>query len=164
MTGLITVVSEPRFVSSSLEVDAAETALGSRFPQGYREYVTEYGEGVLGGVYIRIYPPHRILGGDMSQWRSRIAEYWFWDDSPEILTQARALECTIIGDTLDGDEIVFHRRDPDCIFVLPRNFSQVFTAGRGLPEAIEWLCSAGVLTEGFTERKFEPFDSRRKAK
>jgi len=27
-------------------------------------------------------------------------------------------------------------------------------------EAIEWLCSSNVLTESFTARDFEPFDSR----
>jgi hypothetical protein len=30
-------------------VDAAEAHLGIRFPTGYREYVTKFGEGVLGG-------------------------------------------------------------------------------------------------------------------
>jgi hypothetical protein len=33
-------------------------------------------------------------------------------------------------------------------------------AGNGLAQAIEWLCSSNILTEAFTERDFEPFDSR----
>src|SRR5262245_40085049 len=58
----ITVIGSPLVLSTPVEVDAAEARLGIRFPTGYREYVTKFGEGVLGGSYIRIYPPHRILG------------------------------------------------------------------------------------------------------
>jgi hypothetical protein len=78
----ITVIGSPLVLSTPAEVDAAEAHLGIRFPTGYREYVTTFGEGVLGGSYIRIYPPHRILGGtsnNLLQWRQRISECWFWD-------------------------------------------------------------------------------------
>jgi hypothetical protein len=78
----ITVIGSPLVLSTPAEVDAAEAHLGIRFPTGYREYVTKFGEGVLGGSYIRIYPPHRILGrtsNNLLRWRQRISEYWFWD-------------------------------------------------------------------------------------
>src|SRR5262249_5818960 len=68
----ITVIGSPLVLSTPAEVDAAEAQLGIRFPTGYREYVTKFGEGVLGGSYIRIYPPHRILAGtsnNLLQWR-----------------------------------------------------------------------------------------------
>ena len=60
----VTVVGGPLVLSSQAEVDAAESELGLQFLYGYREYVTQFGEGVLGGTYIRIYPPRRILAGD----------------------------------------------------------------------------------------------------
>ena len=85
----ITVIGGPLVLSTPAEVDAAEAHLGIRFPTGYREYVTKLGEGVLGGSYIRIYPPHRILGGtsnNLLQWRQRISEYWFWDLGRHVLT------------------------------------------------------------------------------
>jgi hypothetical protein len=160
----ITVIGSPLVLSTHAEVDAAETHLGMRFPTGYREYVTKFGEGVLGGSYIRIYPPHRILSGtnnNLLQWRQRISEYWFWDLGRDVLTKEEALQSIIIGDTLEGDELIVHPSNPERVFVLPRNSEGIYVAGEGLPEAMEWLCSSGTLTEAFDERNFEPFDTRR---
>jgi hypothetical protein len=160
----ITVIGSPLILSTPAEVDAAEAQLGMRFPTGYREYVTKFGEGVLGGSYIRIYPPHRILGGtsnNLLQWRQRISGYWFWDLGRDVLTKEEALQSVIIGDTLDGDELIVHPSNPDRVFVLPRNRREIYVAGDGLAEAIEWLCGSGTLTEPFDERNFEPFNTRR---
>jgi len=46
----VTVVGGPLVLSSQAELDEAEAQLGIRFPFGYREYVTRFGEGVLGGA------------------------------------------------------------------------------------------------------------------
>jgi len=153
------------FLSPESEVDQAEQVLGMRFPPGYREYVTRFGEVFLGGTYVRIYPPRRILSGDNNnaEWRARIAQYWFWDDGKDVLTKARALECVIIGDTFDGDELIVHPDQPGTIYVLPRHSEHIHVAGHGFFEAIEWLCSAGILTEAFQDRIFDPFDSREEA-
>lgn len=158
----VIVVGGPLVLSPPAEVDAAEAQLGIRFPAGYREYVTRFGEGILGGVYIRVYPPRRILSGinNLAEWRERIGQYWFWDAGRDVLTRERAVESVILGDTYDGDELVVHPDNPERIYVLPRHSAAIHVAGDGLPAAIEWLCSAGVLTEAFTERNFEPFDSR----
>ena len=146
-------------LSSDEQVDEAQRRLGTKLPAGYREYVTTLGEGVLGGFYIRIYLPESLVGGrnDVEEWRRRIDEYWFWDDGAEILTKERALECVRFGDTLDGDELIIHPENPNLIYVLPRHFESIFVAGTGLPDAIEWLCSSGVLTAPFSDRIFEPF-------
>lgn len=154
----IKVIGGSLLRSETSEVDQAEVRLGVRFPTGYREYVTRFGDGVLGGSYIRIYPPQRILSGEnnLDEWRQRIGEYWFWDDGREVLTKEQALQAIIIGDTLDGDELIFHPREPERIYVLPRHSEEIYMAGMGLPEAIEWLCSSGKLTEPFSQRNFEP--------
>lgn len=158
----ITVVGGPPALSTPEEVDAAEAQLGIRFPAGYREYVTRFGEGVLGGSWVRVYPPRRILSGDnnLAEWRQRIDEYWFWDDGRDVLTKDQALRSVILGDTTDGDELVVHPDHPDRVYVLPRNREDILVAGEGLPAALEWLCGSGELTEPFGERDFEPFDSR----
>jgi hypothetical protein len=157
----VTVVGGPLVLSSPIEVDAAEAQLGIKFPEGYREYVTQFGEGVLGGSYVRIYPPGRILNGsnNLVEWRQRIDEYWFWDDGKDVLTKEQALESVIIGDTLEGDELIVHPSNSERVFVLPRNSEDVYVAGDGLPAAIEWLCGSGTLTDAFAERDFEPFGS-----
>ena len=148
-------VDGPRVVATEDEIDVLEADLGIRLPEGYREFMVVLGEGVLGGTYVRIYPPWRIRR-ELQGWQNRIREYWFWKG----LDKERALAAVVVGDTLDGDELIVHPSDPDEIWVLPRHSERALVAGRGLWEALEWLCSAGVLTEPFAERKFEPFDSR----
>lgn len=133
-----------------------------KFPIGYREYVTRFGEGVLGSSYIRIYPPKRVVG-ERQEWRKRVDEYLFWKPGWTGLTKEAAQNSTVIGDTVDGDELVTHPKNPNKIFVLPRNEERVLVAGKGLPAAIGWLCSSGVLTEAFKDRNFEPFEARPEA-
>jgi len=43
-----------------------------------------------------------------ADWRDRIKKYWVWDKGTDLLPKARALECVIVGDTGNGDELVFH--------------------------------------------------------
>jgi len=161
----IQVVGEPLVLSSDAEVDSAEAQLGMRFPAGYREYVTRFGEGILGGVYIRIYPPRRIVSGlnNLAEWRERIDEFWLWDEGRDVLSKEQALQSVIIGDTFDGDELIVHPSNFERVYVLPRHSDNIYVAGDGLPSAIEWLCNSGTLTEAFEERQFEPFDSRKDA-
>src|SRR5262249_16935776 len=144
------------------EVNAAEAQLGIHFPSGYREYVTQFGEGVLGGSYVRIYPPRRILSGanNLAEWRRRIDQYWFWDGGSKVLTKNQVLEGIIIRDTLEGDELIVRPDNPERVYGLTRHSEDIYIAGNGLPAVIEWLCGSGTLTEPFVERDFEPFDSR----
>jgi hypothetical protein len=53
-----------------------------------------------------------------------------------------------------------HPGNPERIYVLPRHSEDIYIAGDGLLAVIEWLCGSGTLTQPFTERNFEPFDSR----
>jgi hypothetical protein len=158
----VTVIGAPLVLSQPAEVDAAEMQLGIRFPSGYREYVTQLGEGVLGGSYIRIYPPLRILSGtnNVAAWRRWIAQYWFWGGGGSALTKQQALDDIIIGDTLDRYELIVHPANPERIYVLPRQREKIYVAGDGLPAAIEWRCTSGALTEPFPEREFRPVHAR----
>ena len=153
------IVGEQLFLSTDDEVDAAEQQIGVSFPVGYREFVTTFGEGVLGGTFVRIYPPHRILR-DLPMWRERIDQFWLWDEGKATLTKAEALISVVIGDTLNGDELVVRPEQPDRILVLPRYSEDVLVAGDGLPNAIEWLCNSGILAEPFSDRDLEPFTTR----
>jgi hypothetical protein len=155
----IQVVGEPLVLARPADVDALASRLWITFPLGYREYVTRLGEGVFGGSFVRISPPWRIES-ELSEWRRRIKKYWFWDEGRDLLPKERALECVIIGDTVNGDELVFHPNRPNRLFVLPRDSEQIFEAGGDLLDAVEWMCTSGELGEAFNERNFEPFDSR----
>ena len=159
----VRIKGKPLVRATPADVDALEKDLWIAFPGGYREYVTKLGEGVLGGDFVRIYPPWRIAK-ELDDWRQRIKKHWFWDKGRAILPKQRALECVIIGDTTNGDEIVFHPTRPGHLFVLPRDEETVFVAGADLFAAIDFACSSGKLTEAFATRDFEPFDSRKDAK
>ena len=137
-----------------------ETQLWLTFPRGYREYITTLGEGVLGGSFVRVYPPWRILR-ELSEWRERLREFWFWDKGRKVLPKERALEAVIVADTLNGDELVFHTGKPDHLFVLPHESEKIYEAGTDLLAAVDWMCDSGKLTKRFSERNFEPFDSRK---
>ena len=153
--------SSTYFHNHAADVDAAEKELGTPLPTGYREFISRFGEGLLAG-YVRVYPPHQILEGDNSvtQWRKRIGEYWFWDEGRDVLTKEKALECVIIADTLDGDELAAHPSEPDRLYVFPRNEEKIYVAGDGFLAALEWLLASGTITEPIEDRTFEPFNSR----
>ncbi len=163
----VKVAKGPLVTASANEVDALEAKLWLTFPEGYREYVARLGEGYLNSV--RIYPPWRIEK-ELQAWRRRVAQYWFWDEGPQILPQERGVECVCVGDTLGGDELVFHPSRPDRLFVLPRDAFEVFEAGADLLSAVEWMLTPGNLIgededdedEGPTDEGliFEAFDSR----
>jgi hypothetical protein len=153
----------PLVLATPRQVDELEARLWITFPPGYREYVTQIGEGEL-GEFVKVYPPWRV-DRELAEWRSRIDKYWLWDKGKGVLPKARALECVVVGDTGNGDELVFHPRYPDRLFVLTGRGSsgdgEIFVVGSDLLSAIEWMCSSGRLTRRFKDRTLRPFDSRR---
>lgn len=141
------------------EVDAAEAALTVTFPSGYREFITRYGRGVLGGP-VRIYTPDDMLHGanNVREWRQRIDEYWFWDKTEALFPKAHALECIVIGDTVGGDELVFHPAQPSRLYVLSHDFDEAYLASEsGLDAAVDWFFTSGVLDKPFEDKSFEPY-------
>jgi hypothetical protein len=159
----VRILKQPLVLAHPGQIEALESTLWVTFPSGYREYVTKLGEGVLGGTFVRIYPPWRI-DKDLGEWRRRVSKYWFWEKSRELLPKERALECIIIGDTVNGDELIFHPTRSNRLLVLPRDSEKAVIAGSDVLEAVEWMCSSGKLTKPFSERDFEPFDSRKEAR
>lgn len=142
------------FLADEEEILACEKTLNVTFDEDYKDYVQKYGSGILGGTYIRVYLPETIVL-TLEEWKNRIKEYWFWDEGKEVLIKDEVLNSIRIGDTFDGDEIVLLNSQ---YYILPRNSEMIYKAGNTLEEAINWLCSSGILTEAFTEREFEPFD------
>ncbi|MDM1349202.1 SMI1/KNR4 family protein [Myroides marinus] len=142
------------FLPTTEDINNCEQQLGFTFEEDYNTFMRQYGTGILGGTYIRIYSPTRITKGQ-SEWLERVTQYYFWEDGEDILTKEQVLESICIGDTLDGDEIIFYQNQ---YYVLPRYEENIYALGATLNDAIEWLCTAGILTEAFVEREFEPFN------
>lgn len=144
------------FLADEEEILACEKTLNISFDEDYKEYVLAYGSGILGGTYVRVYLPETIIL-TLEEWKNRITEYWFWDEGKEVLTKDEVLNSIRIGDTFDGDEIIFLNNQ---YYILPRYSEMIYKAGNSLEETISWLCSAGILTEAFSEREFEPFNPK----
>jgi len=142
------------FLAEEEDILACEKILNIVLDEDYKEYVLNFGSGILGGTYVRIYLPETIIM-TLATWKSRINEYWFWDEGKEVLTKEEVLDSVRIGDTFDGDEIIYFKKE---YYILPRHSEMIYKAGKTLEETITWLCSSGILTEAFSERDFEPFD------
>src|SRR3954451_5668917 len=87
------------------EVADSAARLGLRFPEGYAEYVTELGAGTLSG-YLRIWLPRQVED-ELAEHRRFLSENFFWDGRAPP-PPSRAAETVLLGDTLDGDSLVFH--------------------------------------------------------
>lgn len=142
------------FVATEKEIEICETTLNIKFEDDYKDYVLTYGNGILGGTYIRMYLPERIKNTFL-EWKNGIKQYWFWDEGKDILTKDEVLNSVRVGDTFDGDELILYKSN---YYILPRHSGKIYKIGKTLEETVSWLCSAGILTEPFTERDFEPFD------
>lgn len=163
------------------DVDALEATLSSPMPSGYREYVTRFGSGDLGGrtqrpegmlptdlfgsflglggrppdgPYLRVSMP-RDVPDATHDWRHALEEHWFWD-APEVIARERAAECAVFAYTVVGDTLAFHPDAPDRIFIFPRRGSAIHAIDGGLVGVIDWLFTAGVLEPPINERIFTP--------
>jgi hypothetical protein len=98
-------------------VESVEARLGFAFPEDYRRFVMTLGAGET-EFHVQARSPQMILEHDLQEAQDRLAEFWFWDHSLEILAQARAIECVPFFGSADGDDILFHPSDRSRWFIL----------------------------------------------
>ena len=79
------------FLAENEDILACEKTLNIAFDEDYKEYVLNYGSGILGGTYVRIYLPETIIL-TMDEWKSRITEYWFWDEGKRCFIKRRSVK------------------------------------------------------------------------
>jgi hypothetical protein len=60
------VTGNSLILSTESEVDELEKKYGITFPNGFREFMSKFGEGTL-GCYLRFYSPKRIEHGPYGQ-------------------------------------------------------------------------------------------------
>jgi hypothetical protein len=140
------------------QVAAAEAAIGVRFPPGYAEFVTRFGDGAVSN-WVRVYPPARVAEEHPGH-RGRREEYYFWDEGADVLTRDQVAASVLLADTYNGDEVIYHPAEPQGLFVLPRDEGTIYPIGRTLAEAVDWLCTSGTLTGPITFKSFEPASGR----
>jgi hypothetical protein len=152
----IHLINHNLVLASAEEVTQLEQQLGAKMPDGYQEFVTTLGLGILKDA-VRIYMPNRI-SRELNEFQQRWDEYWFCDKGRDILSKEKAMESIIIADTIIGDELVFHPLQPNKLYILPHNSDQIFEPGSNLDEAIEWILHSGVLfSDGDDEEEDEDF-------
>jgi hypothetical protein len=142
--------------STDADVSAAEASLGTRFPPGFRAWMTTLGTGILSDL-VRVYQlPHllELIAEAQARWR----EYYFWDEGRDVLPRQAVLESIIVADTQSGDEVIFHPSNPEALYVLPRDQERIYRIGARFEDALEWLCISGVISQPVASLYYEPFD------
>ncbi|HIK14135.1 MAG TPA: SMI1/KNR4 family protein [Leptolyngbyaceae cyanobacterium M33_DOE_097] len=118
------VAAPPLCPIPTQELVAVENQLGFLFPEDYRAFITTIGVGNA-ELGIRAFSPQLILDSMLSEAHDRLSEFWFWDESPNVLTQAQAIECVPFFDSYHGDDILFHPSDPNRWFILGHETEEV---------------------------------------
>lgn len=150
----IYLVTERLVRSTDVEVSAAEASLGARFPPGFRAWMTTLGAGILSDL-VRVYGLPRLLELAVET-RARWREYYFWDEGRDVLPRQAVIESILVADTLNGDEVIFHPSTPEALYLLPRHQDRIYRLGARFEDALEWLCTSGVVSQPVTSLYFQP--------
>jgi len=148
-------IKSPLYLATPEDVQSVSDLLKTSFPQGYEEYVTTLGHGEYCG-YLRVLLPQDVLA-EYREYQETWRDYFFWEESPEVLTKKEAEETIAIAYTIDNDVVAFHPRNSAEIFVLPRNDDYIYKIGSNFYEAVDWLCDSGKLIEKSKTRFFVPW-------
>lgn len=135
----VLVVSTHREPTPIEDVRDLERQLGVTMPQGWVDFVTTFGQGTYCDLF-RIYTPSQIL--DQIEMHHEIwAMVYECLESPEEFISRRDLAGAIpIGDTLDGDELLFNPSDPGRILLLPRDADRITALRTDLEDLPGWNC------------------------
>jgi len=123
--GISFLVETPPLSPISIQnLASIEDQLGFLFPEDYRAFITTLGVGDT-ELGIRALSPQYILDSRLSEVHDRLSNFWFWDESLDVLTQAQAIECVPFFDSYHGDDILFHPSDPNRWFILGHEVEEV---------------------------------------
>ena len=91
--GVQLIVENPPLAPVNKKIlESIENALNVRFPEYYRDFITTIGTGELADLNLFVTHPYQIAG-TLNEQREIFEEYWRWNESSNILTQASAMEC-----------------------------------------------------------------------
>ncbi|MEM7393425.1 MAG: SMI1/KNR4 family protein, partial [Verrucomicrobiota bacterium] len=68
-------------------IRSVEMALNGPFPADYKEFVATFGAGSFANIDLEVPGPESIEA-ELEKIRKSFDEDWFYDDSPEVMTQA----------------------------------------------------------------------------
>lgn len=123
------------------EINQIEESLGVRLPTGYREFITTFGEGIYCDLFC-IFPPQKILNeyeGRRRTWRE-YAQLFFYQDREQPLEEAKLYDSIILGETIDGDQMVYYPLEPDRLYMLPRHSDVITMVSSDFSDLHIWDC------------------------
>ena len=144
----IYLVSDTLVRATDDQIEMAETALGTRFPPGYRDYVATFGAGYL-NERVRVVPPTEIVD-QTDEFRERMQflygdqtcgydPFGLFEEGLDLLPPDRLFACILLIDAGDGHEIIYHPDNPDDIFLLPHEQDRIDRIGSSVAEALGWF-------------------------
>lgn len=150
------IVCDQLVVATDAQVSKAEMQIGSALPQGYREYVTRLGDGLLNGA-LYVIPPTRLLA-TRNEAQQRWRDYYLWEESQDVLGKDALWQCHLIATLFTGSEFIVHPRRPDHIFYLARH-TTIAPVGDGIAALLDTVFDP----KDGTLRYFEPWSPRNSA-
>ena len=121
------LIGPARPVSES-DILAAEERLFCKFPADYHRIVRKYGAGYFRGLPVQVFSPRQILNST-PEVQQRFREYWFWEESADVLTQQDAARSIGSFDTDIGHDIRFLPEDPSVLFLLSHDDGSITRCG-----------------------------------
>jgi hypothetical protein len=105
------------------EVEALQTQIGVALPSGYVDFIRRFGEGEYCDLFY-IHSPSTLLKR-LPDFRSVWADYWFFEGSEHLLSQEEVQQSYLLGESKDGDEIVFYPPRSHELYMLPRHSEKI---------------------------------------
>jgi hypothetical protein len=155
----VRLISQHIEPASLADVQKTESELGIQLPAGYTEFITRFGAGMYCDLF-RIYTPDRIPDETRQHrewWLVSYYEYpegerhWFFEGSEAIISPEQLQASFMIGDSIDGDNLVFYPPQPDKLFILPRHDTKIDVVRSDLNDLHGWDSPAPRL------RAFQPW-------
>lgn len=145
---LVNIKNPPLKPILDAEILKVEIQLNIIFPSEYKEAARAFGAGEFSIIFLRIFTPEQIMNIWTHESSDRLAEFWFWEGSPEILTQEKAIECIPFFGHGGGDSILFHPSDPNMWFILPHGEEQIITV-QNFEELITYYVEREIVDGDF---------------
>jgi hypothetical protein len=139
-------------------VTAFERESGLSLPEGYQEFVATLGVGTYCDL-INVFPPARIVERT-EEARRRWKEHYYWDRGGEILPMEQVLRSSVIGNSVEGDEMIIPPESPNREFILPRHDDTIYWMPYSLADPIAWQSSKSRVLDLPPFRYFEPWSNR----
>ena len=120
------------------EIESAEKELKTKFPFGFKEFLTTLGSGTYCDL-VYIYTPEKVIEDYVSNQNIFKEASDFWDKMPHELNPSKLSELIIFTHTMDGDMLAFHPDNSGIVYVVPRHETFIYYAGINFYQAIETL-------------------------